>query len=113
MKEEQPNLYEGMYILNPHLNEDGRQKVLSKLQEDITEKAGQIHKIHDYGRRRLAYEIDRHREGYYYIVYFSLLPSLVSGLWAEYRLNADLLRFLTLRTDKVSEEIKFKQLPEQ
>ena len=112
MKQQNTRLYEGMYILSAHLSEDARTKAFEKIREQITSRGGQISKIHDQGRRRLAYEINRHREGYYYLVYFTLLPSFLTELNEEYRRTEDLLRYLITQTDKVMDELKFKQLPE-
>jgi small subunit ribosomal protein S6 len=113
MMKEQNRLYEGMYVLNPHLSEDGRNKAFDKIKDQITSRGGSILKIHDQGRRRLAYEINRQKEGYYFLMYFSLAPNFLNELWEEYRRNEDLLRYVTLQTDSVMEEIKFKSLPEQ
>ena len=46
-------LYEGMYILKSTLSEDARKKALSKIQDGITKRKGEIHKIHDMGKQRL------------------------------------------------------------
>ena len=106
------NLYEGMYIISATLSEDARAKALEKITEGITSKGGEIHKIHHQGRKKLAYEIEGKREGRYYLVYFSIEPKEIDALWKEYHLNEDLVRFITLRTDKVLEEITFKSLAE-
>lgn len=113
MKEQEPMLYEGMYVLNAMLNDEARTKAFEKIKDGITARGGEIVKVHDQGRRRLAYEIKKQREGYYYLLYFRLPTSQVKELWDEYHLNEHLLRFLTLRTDTVLEELAFQQLPEQ
>lgn len=112
MKHETPNLYEGMYILSATLSEDARAKALDRIQNGITSRGGKIEKIHNQGRKRLAYGIDGHREGYYYVLYFDVKPSAIEELWQEYHLNEDLIRFITLRTDKVLDKIEFKTLEE-
>lgn len=112
MKEEKQNLYEGMYIISATLSDDARHKALDKIQREITERGGEILKIHDQGRRRLAYDIDGHREGHYYLIYFNVKPSAINELWQEYHLNEDLVRFITLRAEKVMEKIEFKSLEE-
>lgn len=109
----QNNLYEGMYILSATLSDDARQKALDKIQVGITSRGGEILKIHPQGRRRLAYEIDGHREGYYFVVYFNSNPGAITELWQEYHLNEDLVRFMNLRADAVLEKIEFKPLVEQ
>ena len=113
MKEKQQHLYEGMYIISAQLNEDARTKTFAKIKEGITSRGGEILKIHDQGRRRLAYQIGPHKEGYYYLMYFKVPPVSVEEMWKEYHLNENLVRFLTLCTDSVLEEIKFPELPEQ
>jgi small subunit ribosomal protein S6 len=111
-KQQKKHLYEGMYIISATLSDDARQKALDKILNEITAKGGTIFKIHDQGRRRLAYEIDGYREGYYYIVYFDVVTPAIAELWAEYHLNEDLIRFVTLRADSVVEKIEFKTLEE-
>ena len=112
MTEEKQNLYEGMYIISATLSEDARKKALERIYSGITEHGGEIVKEHVLGRKRMAYEIAGHREGYYYVLYFKLKPSAIAELWHEYHLNEDLVRFLTLRTEEVMEKIEFKALAE-
>lgn len=113
MSQKTQNLYEGLYVISATLSDDARNKALDKIQAGITQRGGEIVKIHDQGRRRLAYEIDGHREGHYYIVYFNLIPSGISELWQDYHLNEDLIRFITLRVEEVMDKIEFKALEEQ
>lgn len=110
MKETKKNLYEGMYILSATLSDDARSRALEKIKSGITQKGGEVHKVHEQGRKRLAYEVDGRREGFYYLVYFSLKPSSINDLWQEYHLNEDMIRFITLRTDNVMEKIEFKTM---
>lgn len=113
MSPERQNLYEGMYIISATLSDDARQKALDRILKGITEREGKVLKIHDQGRRRLTYEIDGHREGYYFLIYFNLKPEGINELWQEYHINEDLVRFITLRAEKVMEKIEFKSLEEQ
>lgn len=104
------NLYEGMYIVSATLSDEARGKALDRITNGITEQGGEIKKIHDQGRKRMAFQIDGHKEGHYFVLYFDLPPAGISKLWAEYHLNEDLLRFLTLRAEEVLEKIEFKPL---
>ncbi|ADI38183.1 30S ribosomal protein S6 [Waddlia chondrophila 2032/99] len=112
MGENKQNLYEGMYIISATLSEDARSKALERVQNEITSRGGEIHKVHEQGKKRMAYEIDGHREGHYYVIYFSVSPAAISEVWNEYHLHEDLVRFITLRTEKVLEKIEFKALAE-
>ncbi|MBP7073762.1 MAG: 30S ribosomal protein S6 [Rhabdochlamydiaceae bacterium] len=106
------HLYEGMYILSTALTDDACQKLIDKMKNNITEKGGEIHKIFDQGRKKLAYEINKKREGHYFLFYFSVPTEAMEKLWREYRLTEDILRFMTTRTPKVPEKIEFQPLPE-
>lgn len=109
---ENKQLYEGMYILSSTLSEDARKKALDRIAVGITDRGGEVHKVHDQGRKKMAYEIRGSREGHYYLLYFSAPTTALAELWREYHLNEDLLRFLTLKTNEVKEVIEFKKLPE-
>lgn len=112
MKQENKHLYEGMYILSATLSDDARQKALEKIEQGIVSRGGQVLKVHPQGRKRLAYQIDTHKEGYFYVLYFEVVPSAIADMWREYHLNEDLIRFMTMRADRVVEEITFKPLVE-
>jgi small subunit ribosomal protein S6 len=109
-KKESKHLYEGMYILSATLSDEARQKALDKIVAGIVKKGGESHKVFDQGRKKLAYEIDTKREGHYYILYFSVDGSAMADLWKDYHLNEDLIRFMTVRAEKVPEKIEFPTL---
>lgn len=112
MAKDRSHLYEGMYILSTALTDDARQKLIDKMTASIEEKGGQLHKIFDQGRKKLAYEIDKKREGHYFLFYFSVPTNVMDKLWREYTLSEDVLRFMTTRAPIVPEKIEFKPLPE-
>ncbi len=113
MTKQRTHLYEGMYILSATLSDDARQKALEKVSHGISSRNGQVHKVFDQGRKKLAYEINGRREGYYYLIYFSVPTGLMNEIWREYHLNEDLIRFLTLRTENVPEKIEFKPVVQE
>lgn len=105
-------LYEGMYILRATLSDGARTKALERIESGIKLKGGEIHKVHDQGRKKLAYQMDGAKEGHYYLLYFSAPTNALDELWRDYHLNEDMIRFMTLRADEVKEEIKFQELPQ-
>ena len=107
---ETSQLYEGMYIISATLSEEARNKAIERITKSIEEHGGEIHNVIDWGRRRFAYQIQKRKEGYYYIVYFSLQPKKLPEIWDEYKLNEDLVRFMTLKTEEAAEKIEFKPL---
>lgn len=112
MSKQELRLYEGMYILNASLSEDALKKALERITKTIEESGGEIHKIHEMGRKKLAYEIDGHKQGQYFLLYFSVNPTLLEEMWREYHLNEDLIRYVTMRAEKVLEKIEHKPLVE-
>lgn len=110
MENEKQNLYEGMYVVDATIGDQARTGILDRIKSDINKQGGNIIKVHDWGRKRLAYEINGRRDGYYFIIYFEVRPSAINELWREYNIDPIILRFLTLRVDEPQEEIKFKHL---
>lgn len=113
MSKAKQRLYEGMYILSATLSDDARQKALDKITSGISERGGEVHKIFDQGRRKLAYEVNGRREGHYYVLYFSTSTQAMGELWRDYHINEDLVRFMTLTAEAVPEKIEFKPLTHQ
>lgn len=113
MKKDRKGLYEGMYILSATLSEESRKKAFEKITDGIVQKGGEIHKIHEQGRRKLAYEIDGKREGFYYVLFFTTPTSSIVDLWKDYQLHEDLIRFTTMRVENVQETLEFKPLKQQ
>ncbi len=113
MDKSKKNLYEGMYIFSAVLSEDARQRAIDRATGAIANQGGEVHKVHDQGRKKLAYEIDGHRDGVYALVYFSIAPEALLEMKEDYKLHEDIIRYMILRTDKVKETLEFKSLVEQ
>ncbi len=101
-------LYEGMFIISATLSDQLRKKALDKITDAIVERGGEIHKIHDMERKKLAYTIEKKKEGHYYLVYFTAPADSLKELWKEWHLNEDLLRFMTQKTTEVKESLTFE-----
>ncbi len=110
MKKDRKGLYEGMYILSATLSNESRKKAFDKITEGITQKGGEIQKIHDQGRRKLCYEIKGKKEGHYYVVYFTAPTQAIIDLWKDYHLHEDLLRFMTMKAEAVLESLEFNPI---
>ncbi|HBD63218.1 MAG TPA: 30S ribosomal protein S6 [Clostridiales bacterium] len=63
--------YEAALILLSNLEEDVRNAEIEKVKNIITDRQGTIEKVNEWGQRRLAYEIDKKREGYYVFIDFT------------------------------------------
>lgn len=91
--------YELMYIQRPEVEEESRTSNTERFQSIITNSGGEITNVEDMGKRRLAYEIDKNREGYYVLTNFKAEPEAVSELERIMKINDDVIRYLIVRED--------------
>jgi len=91
------NDYELMYILHPRLTADETEAAVERISGFITGAGGEIVSVDRWGRRRLAYPIDRNLEGYYVLTTYNSAPSLGPALEAQLNLAEDVLRHLLIR----------------
>ena len=66
------NTYELMFILNPELAEDAQESYLQRVRNYLEESEAIVYSFKEWGLRRLAYTIQGHHEGRYYLVYFAM-----------------------------------------
>jgi small subunit ribosomal protein S6 len=92
--------YELMYIMRPDLDEDTVKATREKVQATITEHGGEIEKVDDMGRRRLAYQIQKFKEGIYTVVYFQAAPKAVEELNHTLRINDNIMRHLVINLEE-------------
>ena len=106
------NLYEGMFILDPHLNDQEVKDLVSDIEEEIKKLNGQIVESHNLGKKRLAYAINKQVEGYYLSLYFKAETSAIDKLNNKYRLKERIFRNLILGTteDLKKETIGYLEL---
>jgi small subunit ribosomal protein S6 len=92
--------YELMLVLRPDVADDRSQAVIDRTTRQIVASGGQIVKVAPWGRRRLAYPIDRHREGSYHIVLFDAPGEAVVELERGLLITEEVLRHLVTRVER-------------
>ena len=92
--------YELMYLVQPSADEERLAAISECLQSTISSLGGTIEKVVPPVRRRLAYELGRHREGQYGVVEFQLPTEQSRELDRTIRLTEDLLRYIGVRRDE-------------
>lgn len=92
--------YELMYMVQPTADEERLGAVSDRLQQTIGSLGGKIDKVVPPVRRRLAYEIEHHREGQYGVIEYSLPPSQARELERTIKLTEEILRHLVVRRDE-------------
>jgi len=99
-------LYETMYILRPDLGDEQIDQAIEKYQAILREQGAEALETQHRGKRRLAYEIQKHREGVYVQMNYTAAGNTVATLERAMRLSDDVIRFMTLKPEApVVEEV--------
>jgi small subunit ribosomal protein S6 len=92
--------YELMLVIRPDVADDKSQALVDRTTRGIVTSGGQIVKVAPWGRRRLAYPIDRHREGSYHIILFEAPSEAIVELEHTLLITEEVLRHLVTRVDR-------------
>ncbi|MDR1641673.1 MAG: 30S ribosomal protein S6 [Clostridiales bacterium] len=93
------NKYELGVIFRPSLEEDALKTELEKVQELITRFGGTIEKVDSWGKRRLAYEIQKLTEGFYYFITFESQGGVPAEIEQRIRIFDNVIRYLVIRQE--------------
>jgi small subunit ribosomal protein S6 len=96
--------YESTVLLNASLDDPQIEGLISKIKETIVTNGGEIREVENWGRKRLAYVVNKSKIGYYAIFRFDAPTSMVSKLERFYTLDDHILRFLTIKLDAIALE---------
>jgi len=94
------NKYDLALVFKPDLDEEGHKAAVERVHGLISRFGGNIEKVDDWGKRRLAYEIEKINEGYYSFVTFDAEPAVPAEIESRVRIMDDLLRYLIVRVDE-------------
>ncbi len=92
--------YELMLVIRPDVADDKSQALVDRTTQQIVATGGQIVKVAPWGRRRLAYPIDRHREGSYQIILFEAPAEAIVELEHSLLITEEVLRHLVTRVER-------------
>ena len=91
--------YELGFILNPEVSEEQSNAILERIQQIVNNNDGQVVRINQWGRRRLAYPIQHQRDGFYVFFDMILTPETVSELDRNLKVTEEILRHIIIRRD--------------
>lgn len=92
------NEYESVIIIKPNLDEGEIEGIITEI-TDLINQNGEVTKVEKMGVKKLAYEIQKNKEGYYIVIYFEADPSIISELERNYRINENIIKFITVKKD--------------
>jgi small subunit ribosomal protein S6 len=105
--------YETIFILDPDLQEEQAQSAIEKVKGIITQTNGEILKVEDWGKRKLAYEVKKKAKGHYILIHFSGTPALLSELERNFRVMDAVIKFQSVRLDERQVSVPQSPLPEE
>ena len=94
------NKYELAIALSVRVENDERAALLNKAKGYIERFGGQITNVDDWGKRRLAYEVDHMKEAFYYFIQFDAEPTAPAEIENRIRIMENVVRFLIVRADE-------------
>ena len=92
------NKYETMYIISPTVDDEQVKALVEKFNDLISEH-GEIEKVEEWGRKKLAYEVQDQKEGYYVLVYFTSNPEFPLELERNFKITENILKYLILNKE--------------
>ncbi len=90
------NKYESVIIINPNVSEETIKTLIERFTALINTD-GKVEKTEEVGKKRLAYEIAKNKEGYYVIIDFEANPNLIAELERNYRITDEVMKFIVIK----------------
>ena len=94
------NHYETVFILNPVLSDVQVKETVSKFEEFLTSRGAEMISKEDWGLKKMAYEIQNKKSGFYHLFEFTVPGEVLIGFETEFRRDERIMRFLTVSLDK-------------
>lgn len=92
--------YEIMYIVRPDIEDEAKQALIERFDNVLTTNGAEIIESKDWGKRRLAYEIEDYRDGYYRIIQTNANPEAVQEFDRLAKINDDIIRHIVIKDEK-------------
>ena len=93
------NKYELAVVVSAKIEDEDRVATIEKVKEYITRFGGTITNVDEWGKKRLAYEIQKMKEGYYYFIQFDADETVPANVEKNIRIMENVIRFLCIRQD--------------
>jgi len=98
-------VYEELFIVKPDAPEEEVDGIVTQIQGVITNGKGTVDKTDKWGTRRLAYRVQKYSEGIYVLIQFTSSPNLGHEIERRLRVNDQVIKFFTVRTDEKQKKI--------
>jgi small subunit ribosomal protein S6 len=102
--------YELLVVVKPTLTAEEAVSKLETLKALLTKNGAEIKAVNEMGVRKLAYEIEKHERGNYFVFYFQGVPTNMEEILRNLRLDEDILRFLNVKFENKKEILQWEKL---
>ncbi|WP_249872283.1 30S ribosomal protein S6 [Oceanobacillus saliphilus] len=92
--------YEIMYIIRPDIEEDAQTALIERFNKILTDNGAEIAKVDEKGKKRLAYEINDYRDGYYVLINFSSGDEAINEFDRLAKFSDDIIRHIVIRDEQ-------------
>jgi len=103
-------IYEELFIVKPDAPDEEVDQFVEQLRTQLTAAGATVDKVDKWGKRRLAYKVDKYREGTYVLLQVSAGPELVRELERRLRVSDIVLKFLTVRVDQTLKRLEKRKI---
>ncbi len=90
------NKYESVVIINPNVEENALNELTEKFSALINND-GKVEQVNNLGKKKLAYEVKKNKEGYYVVFDFEANPNLIAELERNYRITDEVIKFIVIK----------------
>ena len=90
------NQYESVIIINTNVDEEKMKALIEKF-STLINNDGKVEKVEELGKKKLAYEVKKNKEGYYVVYTFDAKPELIAELERNYRITDEVIKFIVIR----------------
>ena len=94
------NKYELALVVSAKIEDDARAAVVAKAQDYVTRAGGVVSEVEEWGKKKLAYDIQKMSEGFYYFIQFEAESNVPAVIEQDIRIMDNVLRFLCVRKDE-------------
>ena len=105
--------YETIFILDPDLEDEKIQATVEKVKGILTQANGEILKVEDWGKRKLAYVVKKKPRGHYFLLHFSGSPALLAELERNFRVMDAVIKFQSVRLGERQTASSEAPIPEE
>ena len=92
--------YELMYIIRPNIEDEAKKALIERFDNVLTDNGAELVDSKEWGKRRLAYEINDFRDGYYQLIHVNAEPAAVEEFSRLAKISEDIIRHIVVRDEK-------------